>query len=109
MNSQKTALEQVSQILGRTIKCTLDDGRTVQGKFECLDRLSNIILRDALEIRFVKDPSIYGIRPKMFKHQCHADGQALEEKNEDDYLILERNLSQVLVPGRHLVKVELQK
>jgi small nuclear ribonucleoprotein (snRNP)-like protein len=103
MNSQ-TALEQVSSILGRTIVCTLDDGRTVEGKLECLDRLSNIILRDALEKRFVKDPSIYGIRHTSRKHQCHDDQVSKEEENE---MILERKLSQVLVPGKHLVKVEL--
>jgi Small nuclear ribonucleoprotein (snRNP) homolog len=103
MNSQ-TALERVSSIIGRNIVCTLDDGRTVQGKLECLDRLSNIILRDALEKRFVPDPSIYGIRHTIDKHQCHDDQVSTENQ---DQLVLERKLSQVLVPGKHLIKVQL--
>jgi len=35
----QTAVEQVTALLNHTIKCTLDDGRTVEGKLECLDRL----------------------------------------------------------------------
>jgi small nuclear ribonucleoprotein (snRNP)-like protein len=103
MIETKTPLEQVSLLLGRTLLCTLDDGRTVQGQLECLDRLSNIILRDALEKRVVEDPSIYGIEKGYEK-----EGKENHGKNQEDPpLILERWLSQVLVPGKHLVKVEL--
>lgn len=92
-----TALEKVSAILGKTVICTLDDGRTIRGKLECLDRLCNIILRDALERRIVQDPSIYGIRME----ECAKVGDGKEP------LIWERWLSQVVVPGNHLTKVEL--
>jgi small nuclear ribonucleoprotein (snRNP)-like protein len=89
----QTYIDQVSNIIGRKVICTLDDGRTLEGRLECLDRLSNIILRQALEKRIVKDLSIY---------QSHS-GELQDTKE----LVIERKLSQALIPGNHLVKVLL--
>ena len=36
--AQKAA-EAMTQLLGQSIKCTLDDGRIATGTFVCLDRL----------------------------------------------------------------------
>lgn len=93
-DESKSSVDKVADLLGSRILCTLDDGRKLEGNFECLDRLSNIILRDAVEKRCVKDPSLYG------KEYC-------KDPDNAEGLEIERVLSQVLIPGNHLVKVEL--
>jgi len=101
-----TPLDQVSAIIGKKIICTLDDGRTLEGRLECLDRLSNIILRQVRETRIVTDPSIYG--------HWHEHGNSSNTSNtsnsssgEKKEVVIERRLSQALIPGNHLVKVQL--
>ena len=98
----QTHIDQVSDLIGKKVICTLDDGRTIEGRLECLDRLSNIILRQALEKRIVKDHSIY---------QLHYGEYQDDKKDSDDgvdkEIIIERRLSQALIPGNHLVKVQL--
>lgn len=106
MNSLKptatpTPIDQVAAIIGRKIICTLDDGRTLEGRLECLDRLSNIILRQVRETRIVTDPSIYG-------HGHASDNNSISNSNgEKKEIVIERRLSQALIPGNHLVKVQL--
>ena len=56
----------------------------------------NIILRDAKECRIVEDASIY-----MCKSDNENDQPSCRNK------IVERRLAQALIPGEHLVKVEL--
>jgi small nuclear ribonucleoprotein (snRNP)-like protein len=77
------------KLIGQSVKCTLDDGRTATGTFVCLDRLRNIILSDVLEERPVP-ASVYG-----------GDSNTI--------LVAERQLAQAMIPGAHLVKVEITK
>ena len=94
-----TPIDQVAAIIGRKIICTLDDGRTLEGRLECLDRLSNIILRQVHETRIVTDPSIYG-----HGHDSSISSSGIGEKKG---MVIKRRLSQALIPGNHLVKVQL--
>ena len=38
-SSASSAYNTMKSLLGKTIRCTLDDGRTAEGEFICLDRM----------------------------------------------------------------------
>ena len=76
-------------ILGEQITCTLDDGRTVTGTLVCIDRLRNMILRGVVEERTI----------------CAADYNPTDTTTR----VVRRNLSQATVPGKHLVKVQVDQ
>ena len=38
-SSTRTAIDMMRGVLGKSIKCTLDDGRIATGTFVCMDRL----------------------------------------------------------------------
>jgi len=76
---------------GHELKCTMDDGRTATGVLVCIDRLQNIILSNVVEERTV-DSSMY--------ETAKTPGQVITIK---------RRLSQAMIPGPHLVKVEVTK
>mmetsp|Transcript_11492 Transcript_11492/g.20355 ORF Transcript_11492/g.20355 Transcript_11492/m.20355 type:complete len:106 (-) Transcript_11492:522-839(-) len=43
------AVAQIRNLLHRTFKVTLDDGRVFEGEFQCLDKQGNLILGRAVE------------------------------------------------------------
>ncbi|CAB9518893.1 expressed unknown protein [Seminavis robusta] len=78
------------KLLGARLKCTLSDGRTATGTFICLDRLKNMILMDVIERRVINRVDYSPeMSPKEFPVQ--------------------RELAQAMIPGKHLVKVEMEK
>lgn len=87
VNCTSTSTEKVENLVGERIKCTLDDGRNVTGTFLCLDRLTNIILSNAVEERVISSAD--------YSNTTH------------EYMIVTRNLSQVMIPGERLRNVEL--
>jgi small nuclear ribonucleoprotein (snRNP)-like protein len=84
-----TAREKVQSLLGERIKCTLDDGRSVTGTFLCVDRLTNLILTNALEERMVYSAD-------------YSD-------TKDEKIVTTRSLSQVMIPGERLQMLEVDK
>jgi small nuclear ribonucleoprotein (snRNP)-like protein len=90
-------LKTVHCLLGSNLHVTMTDGRTVRGKFLCLDRLGSILLEDVVERREI----IY------CPHEDEGDeGDGKESIYRWD---TERSLSQVVIPGNRLVKVEIAK
>mmetsp|Transcript_14105 Transcript_14105/g.21538 ORF Transcript_14105/g.21538 Transcript_14105/m.21538 type:complete len:106 (-) Transcript_14105:279-596(-) len=83
------------RLLGKTLKCTLDDGRTATGKLICVDRLKNLILGHVVEERMV-DSSFY----------CDEEYTAA---NGSKMIVTKRELTQAMIPGIHLVKVEVER
>lgn len=74
-------------LLQSTIRVTLSDGRVVTGTYQCLDEHLNFILQDATERRMVKERS----------------GAETVEKQQT------RSLGLVMLPGKHVVKVEAKE
>lgn len=70
------AADGAKALLGKSLRCTLSDGRQVEGKLICLDRWCNVLLRDAEELP--------------------AGGSTDARKK----------LGQVIVPGAHLARAE---
>lgn len=97
------ALSQVKEILGNSIICTLQDERQISGTLISLDRECNIILHDVLEIRYV--------HANMYNQEWHdANPENCETVVEgEDRITIRRSLSQALVPGDKIVKVELME
>lgn len=102
------AQEAVSKLLGNTVICTLDDGRSLEGKFEALDRLKNIILSSVTETRFVplKEYGAYleGLDPPVID-ASEPDGKDVVDGN--GCVVVTRKLSQAFAPGARLAKVEV--
>mmetsp|Transcript_1902 Transcript_1902/g.5020 ORF Transcript_1902/g.5020 Transcript_1902/m.5020 type:complete len:146 (-) Transcript_1902:652-1089(-) len=108
--------EAMGKLLGCTVKCTLVDGRIATGRFVCLDRLRNIILCDVLEVRKVP-VAAYGsyVDSARQQHGHDSKGKSKEERSNEHeasskhYVYAARKLSQAMVPGKHLVKVEVSQ
>lgn len=86
-----SAYSAVANLLGSEVLCTLSDGRTAQGKFVCIDRRRNMILSDCVERR----------RISTYDYDTAGTPEAFK--------LVERKLPQAMIPGDHLVKVEVRK
>mmetsp|Transcript_16260 Transcript_16260/g.45077 ORF Transcript_16260/g.45077 Transcript_16260/m.45077 type:complete len:135 (-) Transcript_16260:1458-1862(-) len=89
---QNKLVTAVHAILGKKISCTLSDGRKLSGTLVCVDRLKNVILCNVTEERTI-DPSHYNNSQENKGKRCQ----------------IERKLSQALIPGKHLVRVEVPR
>lgn len=85
----RTAKEKIQSLLGEKIKCTLVDGRSVLGELIVLDRKNNLILVNAKEERIVASSD-------------YSD-------NSDRDILVTRELSQVMIPGERLMKIEINQ
>mmetsp|Transcript_9001 Transcript_9001/g.11332 ORF Transcript_9001/g.11332 Transcript_9001/m.11332 type:complete len:155 (-) Transcript_9001:121-585(-) len=102
-----------NHLLGKKIKCTMEDGRVVEGTFICLDRIKNIVLTNATEVRKVK-ASIYETMNTSNDEDLNLDhagnGHGNEKiqvgEEEEEYRTFRRAISQVLIPGSQIKKVE---
>jgi len=135
-----------SVLLGKRIKSTLSDGRTLTGILICIDRLKNLILTNVIEERLI-DPADYRYRVDGAGDSgtnnatantgadadtnADADADADADTNADTDTIIaadekptrtidgsgggsrlrkvERRISQAMIPGSRLVKVEIAK
>jgi len=103
------APDAMSKLLGNTVICTLDDGRSLEGTLVCLDRLKNIILSSVTETRRVplKEYGAYleGLDPPIID----ADQADCKEDviDENGCVLVTRKLSQAFAPGARLVKIEV--
>jgi small nuclear ribonucleoprotein (snRNP)-like protein len=67
------------------------DGRVAQGKFICLDRLGNIVLEDVIERREMKYHNETDEQKRVYRWDT------------------ERCLSQAVIPGDRLARVQIDK
>ena len=72
-------VKQVKDLMGRQLRVSLSDGRIIFGSFDCIDKHRNIILDRASEI------------------------QSLDE------IDTKRSIGYVLIPGDHVLKVEVEE
>ena len=76
--SESSVVERVKGMMGRQLRVHLTDGRVVMGLFDCVDKQGNVILDRALEWKSLAE------------------------------LETERSVGYVLVPGKHIVKAEIE-
>mmetsp|Transcript_10774 Transcript_10774/g.14919 ORF Transcript_10774/g.14919 Transcript_10774/m.14919 type:complete len:118 (+) Transcript_10774:136-489(+) len=84
-DEDRTAKSEIRSLLGCLLRFTLDDKRVIVGIFQCMDSDRNFIVAKAEETRRL--PVDYGL-----------DETILEKRT--------RRLGLVMVPGKHLVRVE---
>jgi len=100
----------IQKILGQSILCTLDDGRTVRGTFMCLDRLKNIILTNVVEERFIDIADYqYPMSTEEQKNMSDPTETLSSIPSTDRILPVKRYLGQAMIPGERLVKVEIDR
>lgn len=75
-------------LLQSTLRVTMSDGRVVTGQYQCLDEHLNFILQGAAERRVVRE-------------KAGAEGSVERQQV--------RNLGLVMLPGKHVVKVEVME
>ncbi|OEU18957.1 hypothetical protein FRACYDRAFT_237245 [Fragilariopsis cylindrus CCMP1102] len=99
-----------SVLLGQQVKTTLSDGRNLTGKLICIDRLKNMILTFVKEERLI-DPSDY-----KYRVNDHDDDNVNDNDDNsvpDDGILRKKKvvrfISQAMIPGSQLVKVEIAK
>ncbi len=115
-SSSQSALAIIKQkILGHEIKCTLNDNRTVIGTLICVDRLQNMILIHASEKRKIRK-SVYDCNNDHHRDLCTCNACSTcnissntngNEEGEDGWIMFTREISQVLVPGNKVIKIEI--
>jgi small nuclear ribonucleoprotein (snRNP)-like protein len=84
------AARAMQSLLGSRVICTLSDGRQTAGFLVCIDRLKNLVLSDCLETRVIVSTD-YNMNPTRVTMKA------------------QRHLQQAMVPGAHLVKVEIDR
>ena len=94
-SEENNLLDTIHLLLGSKLRITMTDGRFVTGKFICLDRLCNVTLENVVEHRRLAyiSPSESG----------EGDEQKLYQWDT------ERTLSQAVIPGSRLAKIEISK
>jgi small nuclear ribonucleoprotein (snRNP)-like protein len=72
-------VKQIKDMMGRSVRCHLSDGRIILGSFDCVDKHRNVILDCASELKSLDEPDT------------------------------KRYIGYVLIPGQHLLKFEVQE
>ena len=108
---QSTLPNTIHLLLGSKLHVTMTDGRVARGNLVCLDRLGNIILENVVECRRVAY-----IPPPVASNIEEISSEGGKEKilqcNDEQTVYkwdTERSLSQVVIPGDRLAKVEIAK
>jgi small nuclear ribonucleoprotein (snRNP)-like protein len=86
--SKLQAVATMRGLLQSTLRVTLSDGRVVTGKYQCLDEHLNFILQGATERRVVGERA--GVEGSVDRQEV-------------------RNLGLVMLPGKHMIKVEIKE
>ena len=112
-------LKSMHLLLGSQLKVTMTDGRIVTGQFVSLDRLGNIVLENVIENRKVayniptsNDDGIGGEKSKEEDIIGKEDTQQIQITSTDDSIIqwdTQRSLTQAVILGTKLQKVEIEK
>ncbi|KAK0734404.1 hypothetical protein B0T26DRAFT_688348 [Lasiosphaeria miniovina] len=87
-------------LLNKNLRVTTTDSRMFMGSFKCTDTESNIVLQDTYEYR---QPSLQALQKQVEE----AVGAAAAATIKAD--MTSRFLGLVVVPGNHIVKMELDE
>eukprot|EP00752_Nemacystus_decipiens_P009477 g8473.t1 len=103
VSQQRNAKEAVYAMLGSQLQTTLSDGRVVQGRLQCMDRLTNFILADAVETGRGGGGGGGGGGENGEQEGSNAVSEARAEGQPGAQ---QRHLGVVMIPGKHLVSVK---
>ena len=96
-SEENNLLDTIHLLLGSKLRITMSDGRIATGKFICLDRLGNVTLENVVEHR----------RLAYISPGDDVSGEGDEQKLYQ--WDTERTLSQAVIPGSRLAKIEISK
>ncbi|CAI4218587.1 unnamed protein product [Parascedosporium putredinis] len=99
-NEIQEARDYLSSLINKYLRVTSTDGRIFWGQFRCIDPDRNIILSQTFEYR----------QPSVQKRIDAVDAQTSGEASGKVKLpMTSRFMGLVVVPGRHIAKVELEE
>ena len=113
-----TLINTIHLLLGSKLRITMADGRIVHGRFLCLDRLGNIILENAVEFRRIvytppSEDEVNSSSSRSSSSSSSDDNTNYKSRCNNDQTVFtwntERSLSQAVIRGNRLAKVEIAK
>ena len=101
----EAALSAARPLLDRSARVLLSDGRLVVGRFYCLDREGNVVLVDAFTQSPAKPTQAgAGTGTGAGAGAGAGAGESSRALAEEPW----RSVGVVMVPGRHLVRIEVE-
>ena len=94
------ALALIDKVIQKLVRVTVADGRVYLGLLMSVDQTKTVFIQDALEV-IDKDDEHY-IEHELL--QCH-----LMQRHPAGQRIYLKLVGNIVVPGRHLVKIQLDK
>ncbi|OAQ76116.1 LSM domain-containing protein [Purpureocillium lilacinum] len=88
----------LQSLLNKNLRITTTDGRLFWGSFKCTDPDSNVVLAHTYEYR---QPSDERVRRHLAEEAAEGTTVALD--------MTSRYLGLIVVPGHHIVKMELEQ
>ncbi|KAJ6442976.1 LSM domain-containing protein [Purpureocillium lavendulum] len=88
----------LQSLLNKNLRVTTSDGRLFWGSFKCTDSDSNVVLAHTYEYR---QPSSERVRRHLAEEAAEGTTVALD--------MTSRYLGLIVVPGHHIVKMELEQ
>ncbi|KAG6292985.1 hypothetical protein E4U09_003178 [Claviceps aff. purpurea] len=99
--SKAHAKAYLSSLLDKNLRISTTDGRLFRGCFKCTDHDQNIVLSDTFEYRRRSSaPSDVALS---------AEAQSASAADDDSGSMSSRYLGMVVVPGQHVVKMEVEE
>ena len=86
----------IDKVIGKVVRVTVADGRVYLGRLTSVDQTRTIFVQDALEL-FDREDETY-IEHELLS--CH-----MLQKIPDDQRYFLKLVGNIVVPGRHLVKI----
>ncbi|UNI23542.1 hypothetical protein JDV02_009360 [Purpureocillium takamizusanense] len=93
----------LQSLLNKNLRITTTDGRLFWGSFKCTDPDSNVVLAHTYEYR---QPSDERVRRHLAEEQ---EAAAAEGSTTVALDMTSRYLGLIVVPGHHIVKMELEQ
>ncbi|KAJ5988729.1 Ribonucleoprotein LSM domain eukaryotic/archaea-type [Penicillium waksmanii] len=98
------AVQYLEGLLGRSLRVHTTDSRMFVGIFKCTDAERNLILANSLEYRF---PTPSAVEAAAKEHESW-DNASEASKATVKVNMTSRLIGLIVIPGRHITKVELE-
>ncbi|KAG6149062.1 hypothetical protein E4U27_006234 [Claviceps purpurea] len=107
--SKAHAKAYLSSLLDKNLRISTTDGRLFRGCFKCTDHDQNIVLSDTFEYR--RRPSAPSEKAPETPSDAalSAETQSAPAADDGSGNMSSRYLGMVVVPGQHVVKMELEE
>ncbi|KAG5945857.1 hypothetical protein E4U59_005055 [Claviceps monticola] len=107
--SKAQAKAYLCYLLDKNLRVSTTDGRLFRGCFKCTDHDQNIVLSDTFEYRRRSSAPSEKASETSSDATLSAEAQSASAADDGSGNMSSRNLGMVIVPGQHIVKMELEE